>query len=474
MVCKITLAAFAAISIAACAAEVGDGDPDVSQTAQASYGTIDGQCIARCSRVNTNGYDDAECVADPCWENGECELDSCEEVGLYAANRNKTITTYRCQLGSVLYDGGFGSGMVANCDPDGDGRINQDKLGLCCTKIQLRPELHGIGKAFDENYQTGPESFMVPDSLPQGAPYTLNDFCPRTEITQTETTPIHGEATRTSNAQGCGGKPTVQWMRTEVTWPVEPAYGGLWKDAMKCGSDVLSLGVAIFELWTRKVDDSLFPKIAGILTGGTGALGSCVEMVSGIPSGETSKKYVTWEAVSANGQRGQFNDPMFYTMPTFEHYGTNETSWSMQGTRSQTLKACRRHIQGRYMASRRVRLWSFWEGEWKRSDDQYRVGFKYFEIPGATFEIEASEPCTCRANADSFGIDCTGKKTSYAGGGAYIITSDSDDRQCVRHCFQTGNCFAYDCNQQPPPSCPLSDYFPGGGSGSGSGSGYYP
>ncbi len=476
MVRTITLGAFAALSIAACAADLGDDEPAVTETAQAvygNYGTVEGQCVARCSKVTGKGYDDAECVADPCWANGECELDSCDEVALYAANRNIKVTTWRCQLGSVWYDPGTG-GTVANCDPDGDGKIDQNKFDICCTKIELRPEIHGIGKAFDENYQTGPESFMVPDSLPPNAPYTLNDFCPRTEITQTETTPIHGDATRTSNADACQGKPTVQWMRTEVNWPVEPEYGDLWKDAMKCGSDVLSWGVAIFELWARKKGDALFPKIAGVLTGGTGALGSCVEMFEGIPSGVTSRRYVTWEAVNENGQRGQFNDPMFYTMPTYEHYDTNVTSWSMQGTHSQTMQACRRHIEGRYVASRRVRLWSFWDGAWLRSEDQYRVGFKYFEIPGATFNIEASEPCTCRADADSFGIDCTNKKTTYAGSGAYIITSESDSRKCVKHCFQTSNCMTYDCNQ-PAPACPLDDYFPGGGSGSGSGSGYpYP
>lgn len=464
MVRKITVGALAALSLAACAADVDD-DPGLSQTEQASYGTVDGQCVARCTKfTDANGRDDVSCVPDPCWQNGECELDSCDEVALYAANHNTTFSTYRCQLGSVLYDGGFGSGMVANCDPDGDGKINQDKFGLCCTKVEFRPEIFGIGKAFDVNYQTGPESFMVPDSLPPNASYTLNDFCPRTDITQTETTPIHGDATRTTN--GCPGKPTIQWMRTEVNWPVEPEYGGLWKDAMKCGSDVLSLAVAVFELYVRKDGVELFPKIAGVITGGTGAVGSCVEMFSGIPSGETSKRYVTWEAVGSNGQRGQFNDPMFYTMPTYEHYDTNVTSWSTQGTRSQTMKACRRHIQGRFVASRRARQWSFWEGEWQPSDSQYRVGFKYFDIPGATFEIEASEPCTCRANADAFGIDCTGKKTAYAGGGSYLITSDSDNRNCVKHCFRTDNCFAYDCDQQPPPACPIDDYFPGGGSGS--------
>jgi hypothetical protein len=465
MVHKIWLGTFAAISLAACAA----GDDDTTQTAQASYGTIDGQCIARCTRVNVNGQDDAECVADPCWQNGECELDSCDELGLYAANRNKTIPTYRCHLGSVWYDNGAG-GTVANCDPDGDGRINQNKLSLCCTKIELRPEIHGIGKAFDVNYQSGPESFMVPDSLPANAGYTLNDFCPRTDITQTETTPIHGEATRTSNAQQCGNKPTVQWMRTEVTWPTEPAYGGLWKDAMKCGSDVLSLGVAIFELWTRKTGDALFPKIADVLTGGTGALGSCFEMVGAIPPGDTSTTHVTWQAVDSMGQRGQFNDPMFYTTPFPGH--SDVTSFAIFGTHSQTMKACRRHIEGRYVANRRVRQWSFWQGAWQRSEDQYRVGFKYFEIPGATFQIEASEPCTCRPDASSFGIDCTGKQTTHAGGGSYIITSASDGRACVKHCFRKENCMTYDCTQ-PAPACPLSDYFPPGG-GSGSGSGGYP
>jgi hypothetical protein len=469
MVRRSWLGALAMMAAAACTADVGEDTPNVTETVQASYGTIDGQCIGRCSRVTGKGYDDAECVADPCWENGECELDSCDEVGLYAANRNKTIQTYRCHLGSVWYDNGSG-GTVANCDPDGDGKINMNKLDVCCTKIELRPEIHGIGKAFDVNYQSGPESFMVPDSLPANAPYTLNDFCPRTEITQSITTPIHGAMTRVSNADSCNGKPTVQWMRTEVAWPTEPSYGGLWKDAMKCGSDLLSWGVAIFQLWARKDGESLFPLIAGILTDGTGALGSCVEMVGAIPSSDTSKKTVTWEAVNANGQRGQFNDPMFYTTPISAHYDTNETSWSMQGTWSQTMQACRRHIEGRFMANRRVRQWSFWQGEWVRSENEYRVGFLYFEIPGATFKIEASEPCTCRANADSFGIDCTGKKTTYAGNGSYIITSDSDNRQCVKHCFKTSNCMTYDC-KQPEPACPLSDYF-GDGSGSGSGSGY--
>ncbi len=470
MVRKITLGALAAMFVAACAADMGDDELAVSQVEQANYGTLEGQCVARCSKVTGKGYDDAECAAHPCGADGQCELDSCDELGLFAANRNRLVPTYRCHLGSVLYDNGSG-GMIADCDPDRDGRIHPNKFDLCCTKIELRPELHGIGKAFDENYQTGPESFMVPDSLPPDAPYTLNDFCPRTEITQTETTPIHGNQTRTSNADACGGKPTVQWMRTEVTWPVEPAYAGLWKDAMKCGSDVLSWAVAIFQLWARKDGTPLFPKIAGVLTGGTGALGSCVEMVEGIPPNETSKTYVTWEAVNANGQRGQFSDPIFYTTPTFEHYDANITSWGMKGTQSRTMQACRRHIEGRYVASRRVRLWSFWEGEWRKSQDQYRVGFNYFEIPGATFRIEASEPCTCRADAESFGIDCNGKKTAHAGDGSYLITSESDNRKCVKHCFQTSNCMTYDCDQ-PAPACPLDDYFPGGGSGSGSGSGY--
>jgi hypothetical protein len=464
-------AALALMFVAACAVDIGDEQLEVSETTQASYGTIDGQCIGRCSRVTGKGYDDAECVADPCFD-GECELDSCDEVGLFAANRNRKITTYRCHLGSVWHDPGTG-GTVSNCDPDGDGKIHMDKLGVCCTKIELRPEIHGIGKAFDVNYQTGPESFMVPDSLPPNAPYTLNDFCPRTEITQTETTPIHGPATRTSNADSCAGKPTVQWQRTEVSWPVDPVYGSLWKDAMKCGSGILSWGVAIFELWARKSGDRLFPKIAGVLTGGTSALGSCVEMVNAIPSSDTSRKYVTWEAVNDQGQRGQFANPMFYTIPTSGHYDTSVTSWSMQGTRSQTMKACRRNIEGRFVANRRVRQWSLWEGDWVRSENQYRVGFQYFEIPGATFKIEASEPCTCRADANSFGIDCAGKKTAYAGNGSYLITSDSDDRRCVKHCFKTSNCMTYDC-KQPQPACPTSDYFDGSGSGSGSGYPGYP
>ncbi|MEJ7599919.1 MAG: hypothetical protein WKG01_18580 [Kofleriaceae bacterium] len=470
MVRNSWLGVLALMSVTACVA-TDDEQPEVSETAQANYGTIDGQCIGRCSRINVNGYDDAECVADPCWENGECELDSCEEVGLYAANRNKKIQTYRCQLGSVWYDNGSG-GTVANCDPDNDGKINMDKLDVCCTKIELRPEVHGIGKAFDVNTHSGPDSFMVPDSLPPTAPYTLNDFCPRTEINQTETTPIHGDATRVSNADACGGKPTVQWMRTEVEWPKEPSYAGLWSNAMKCGSDVLSWGVAIFELYTRKSGESLFPKIASVLTDGSSALGSCVELAGAIPPGDTSTKYVTWEAVNDQGTRGQFDNPMFYTTPDWPHYGTNTTGYWVAGTHSQTLKACRRNIEGRYMANRRVRQWSFWQGEWVRSDSQYAVGFKYFEIPGATFKIEASEPCTCRPDADSFGIDCTGKKTTHAGHGSYIITADGDGRSCVKHCFKESNCMTYDCTQ-PAPACPLSDYFEEG-SGSGSGSGGYP
>src|SRR5829696_5258351 len=108
MVRSSWLGAVALMSVAACAADVGEDTPNVTETTQASYGTIDGQCIGRCSRETGKGYDDAECVADPCWENGECELDSCDEVGLYAANRNKTIQTYRCHLGSVWYDNGSG------------------------------------------------------------------------------------------------------------------------------------------------------------------------------------------------------------------------------------------------------------------------------------------------------------------------------------------------------------------------------
>ncbi len=465
MIFKIGVAAIAALSVTACVAQ---DDDDVSETEQASYGTVEGQCTARCSKfITAAGYEDAECVADPCSANGECELDSCDEAALYAANRNTTITTYRCHLGSVWYDHG-GGGTVANCDPNGDGRINLDKLDVCCTKIELRPEIHGIGKAFDVNQQTGPETFMVPDSLPANAPYTLNDFCPRTDIIQTEVTPIHGPAQRTSNADACGGKPTVQWMRTEVNWPVEAAYKSVWKEAMKCGSDVLSWGVAIFELWARKSGDALFPKIAGVLTGSTSALGSCVEMVGAMPEGATSKKSVTWEAVNDNGSRGQFGDPMFYTTPFPAHYDTNVESYGVEGTHSQTLQACRRNIEGRFVANRRARQWSFWQGEWQRSENQYHVGMRYFEIPGATFKIEASEPCTCRADADSFGIDCTGKKTAHAGNGSYVITAQSDPRKCVKHCFQQSNCMTYDCNQ-PEPQCPISDYFPDGGSGSGSG-----
>ena len=51
MVRNSWLGVLAVMTVAACTADV-DEQPEVSETAQANYGTIDGQCIGRCSRLS--------------------------------------------------------------------------------------------------------------------------------------------------------------------------------------------------------------------------------------------------------------------------------------------------------------------------------------------------------------------------------------------------------------------------------------
>ena len=87
--------------------EAGVHDPDTpgattESLEQALEGTVGGLCIATCSTNHTADYEDYTCLTgnDSCYTDSAtgkswCNLDSCNELAMHAANRNATIINFR-------------------------------------------------------------------------------------------------------------------------------------------------------------------------------------------------------------------------------------------------------------------------------------------------------------------------------------------------------------------------------------------